>query len=94
MEVTPTSSPACLLLKPRYLLDARGYFVTGLTTEFVQDSYALSLRRGAVRGSHLQVPLRMHGQARAGASAQGSIYDVNRRPARQPDPIFVLQSLR
>jgi dTDP-4-dehydrorhamnose 3,5-epimerase len=84
MEVNPTSIPGVLLLKPRYLRDARGYFVetynrhsaheAGLKAEFVQDNQALSLKRGTVRALHFQVPPRA--QAKLVRVLRGSIYDV------------------
>lgn len=84
MEVSPTSIPGVLLLKPRYFRDARGYFVetynartahdAGLTAGFVQDNQALSLKRGTVRALHFQVPPRS--QAKLVRVLRGGIYDV------------------
>jgi dTDP-4-dehydrorhamnose 3,5-epimerase len=84
MYVKATNIPGVLLLKPRYLNDARGYFVetyneraardAGLTAEFVQDNQALSNRRGTVRALHFQVPPKA--QAKLVRVLRGSIYDV------------------
>jgi dTDP-4-dehydrorhamnose 3,5-epimerase len=84
MDVKATDIPGVLLLKPRYLHDARGYFVetyntraaheAGLKSEFVQDNQALSLKQGTVRALHFQVPPRA--QAKLVRALRGSIYDV------------------
>jgi dTDP-4-dehydrorhamnose 3,5-epimerase len=84
MHTTATEIPGVLLLKPRFLNDARGYFVetynqraaqaAGLAAEFVQDNQALSLRRGTVRALHFQVP--PHAQAKLVRVLRGAVYDV------------------
>ena len=84
MDVTTTSIPGVLLVKPRYINDTRGYFVEtfnvrkardlGLPTEFVQDNQALSHKRGTVRALHFQLP--PHMQAKLVRVVRGSIYDV------------------
>ncbi len=84
MEVEATAIPGVLLFKPRFLHDARGYFVetynaraanaAGLKTEFVQDNQARSRKRGTVRALHFQVPPKV--QAKLVRVLCGSIYDV------------------
>jgi dTDP-4-dehydrorhamnose 3,5-epimerase len=84
MQVQAAKIRGVLLLTPRYVKDARGYFVetynaraacdAGLTAEFVQDNQALSLRRGTVRALHFQVPPKA--QAKLVRVLRGSIYDV------------------
>ncbi len=84
MEVVATNLPGVLLLKPRHLNDARGYFVetynqraaraAGLTADFVQDNQAFSLQRGTVRALHFQVP--PHAQAKLVRVLRGAVYDV------------------
>ena len=82
--MTSTKLPEVLLLRPRYLRDARGYFVetynkraaatAGVAVDFVQDNQSLSLRAGTVRALHFQVPPRP--QAKLVRVVRGSIYDV------------------
>ncbi|MGB6537107.1 MAG: dTDP-4-dehydrorhamnose 3,5-epimerase [Xanthobacteraceae bacterium] len=84
MDVTTASIPGVLLIEPRYIHDARGYFVEtfnvrkardlGLPTEFVQDNHALSHKHGTVRALHFQIAPRA--QAKLVRVARGSIYDV------------------
>jgi dTDP-4-dehydrorhamnose 3,5-epimerase len=85
MEAEATAIPGVLLLKPRFLHDARGHFVetynaraanaAGLKAEFVQDNQALSRKRGTVRALHFQVPPKV--QAKLVRVLRGSIFDVS-----------------
>jgi dTDP-4-dehydrorhamnose 3,5-epimerase len=65
MKVTSTSIPEVLVIEPRVMTDARGFFLeswnqrefekaTGLKTSFVQDNHSGS-RGGVLRGLHYQV---------------------------------------
>ena len=84
MDVTACKLPAVLLLRPRRVRDARGYFAetynrraaaaAGITADFVQDNQSLSLHAGTVRGLHFQIP--PHPQAKLVRVLRGSIYDV------------------
>lgn len=72
MQVTPLAIPDVLLLEPRRIEDARGFFsevfsrsafdAAGITGEFVQDNHSLSRQVGVVRGLHFQVPPRAQGK--------------------------------
>jgi dTDP-4-dehydrorhamnose 3,5-epimerase len=84
MEVKATALPGVILLKPRLIHDARGYFVetynvrwaqeAGVNAVFVQDNQSLSLKRGTVRALHFQAPPKP--QAKLVRVLHGSIYDV------------------
>ena len=66
MQVEQLAIPEVLLLTPRRLGDARGWFSetyvrrelekAGVDDVFVQDNQAYSAQRGTLRGLHLQVP--------------------------------------
>ena len=82
MNVTETSLPGVLLIEPRVLGDARGWFVEtyrveryaahGIGGPFVQDNLSRSAR-GTLRGLHLQHP---HGQGKLVSCPLGSVLDV------------------
>ncbi len=65
MQVTKTEIPGVLIITPRRILDARGFFSetfhaeryasAGIPYPFVQDNWSRS-RRGVLRGLHLQNP--------------------------------------
>lgn len=84
MEVTVAAIPGVLLFTPKFLHDARGYFVEtfsqrvaethGLTKAFLQDNQSFSIRAGTVRGLHFQIP--PTAQAKLVRVLHGSIYDV------------------
>jgi dTDP-4-dehydrorhamnose 3,5-epimerase len=84
MEVTTTSIPGVLLLRPHRAADERGFFSetfrrswmeeNGLPADWVQDNHSLSRQRGTVRGLHFQVPPRQ--QAKLVRVVAGSILDV------------------
>jgi len=83
MEVVKTDIDGLVVLTPRVLQDARGYFVEtykepafhklGITTRFVQDNESRSAR-GVVRGLHYQVP--PHAQAKLVRVVVGVVLDV------------------
>lgn len=64
LEVQPTAIPDVKILIPKRFSDHRGVFCetynrqrfaeAGITAEFVQDNYSLSLAAGTVRGLHFQ----------------------------------------
>jgi dTDP-4-dehydrorhamnose 3,5-epimerase len=82
MEVEVTSLPGVLLVKPRVLSDARGFFVetwaaqryeeVGVRTAFVQDNVSSS-QRGVLRGLHIQHPF---GQGKLVCALAGELFDV------------------
>lgn len=82
MTVTPTALPEVLLIEPRVLGDARGFFVeafhgarygeAGIPGPFVQDNVSLSAR-GVLRGLHLQHP---DGQGKLVSVLRGEVFDV------------------
>jgi dTDP-4-dehydrorhamnose 3,5-epimerase len=82
MEVVETSLPGVLLIKPRVLGDARGFFVetfsaaryaaAGVPGPFVQDNISRS-QRGVLRGLHLQQPF---AQGKLVSVADGEVFDV------------------
>lgn len=84
MEVTATSIPGLLVLRPDRKGDERGFFAEtfrrswmeshGLPTGWVQDNHSQSRRRGTVRGLHFQVPPRA--QAKLVWVVAGSVFDV------------------
>ena len=83
-SVSETALPGVLLVKPRRIGDARGYFVEtysraayaelGVTADFVQDNQSLSATPGTLRGLHFQRP--PHAQAKLVRVLKGSIFDV------------------
>ena len=73
-----------LLLKPRRVEDARGFFSEvwkndwlaemGVATRFVQDNHSLSRAAGTVRGLHFQRP--PSAQGKLVRCVRGAIFDV------------------
>jgi dTDP-4-dehydrorhamnose 3,5-epimerase len=84
MKVEALAIPEVLLLTPQQFTDARGVFVEtwnaarfsalGIPGPFVQDNQSLSIRRGTVRGLHLQVAPNV--QAKLVRCLRGAIWDV------------------
>ncbi len=82
MTITETGLPGVLLIEPRVLGDARGFFMetyharryaeSGLEARFVQDNLSFS-RRGTLRGLHYQQP---HAQGKLVYVLQGEVFDV------------------
>jgi dTDP-4-dehydrorhamnose 3,5-epimerase len=82
MEVTLTSIPGLLILKPKRHGDLRGFFSelynaqryadSGVPATFVQDNMSRSAR-GVLRGLHLQNP---NTQAKLVSVMRGSVLDV------------------
>ena len=82
-NVTPTDLPDVLILQPKVLGDARGFFVesfnarefanaTGLEVEFVQDNHTMS-SQGVLRGLHYQI---QHAQGKLVRVVRGEVFDV------------------
>lgn len=84
MQVTALAIPEVLLLTPRKLEDARGFFSEtwnrqtlaglGIAADFVQDNCSLSRQQGVVRGLHFQTP--PHPQGKLIRVIRGAIFDV------------------
>jgi dTDP-4-dehydrorhamnose 3,5-epimerase len=84
MDISKTTIPGVIVLKPRRFVDARGFFVetfndralrdSGIAVTFVQDNQSFSTRRGTIRGLHFQLP--PSPQAKLVRVLRGSIYDV------------------
>ncbi len=82
MKITQTNLPGVLLIEPKVLGDARGFFMetynarryseAGLSAAFVQDNLSFS-RRGTLRGLHYQNP---HVQGKLVYVLQGEVFDV------------------
>lgn len=82
MKVVPMSLPEVLLLEPKRLGDARGYFLetwqqerylaAGIKHAFVQDNLSRSVR-GILRGLHLQHPT---DQGKLVYVVEGEVFDV------------------
>ncbi len=82
MEIIQTSLPGVVIVKPRVLSDARGFFVetyrrsvlaeAGIDESFVQDNHSHS-SRGVLRGLHYQL---RHPQAKLCRVARGEVLDV------------------
>jgi dTDP-4-dehydrorhamnose 3,5-epimerase len=84
MKVTPLSIPDVLLIEPRMIEDARGFFFesfredifkkeTSLNISFVQDNHSKS-SQGILRGLHYQLP--PHAQGKLVRVIQGEVLDV------------------
>jgi len=84
MKVTRLSIPDVLLIEPRVLEDARGFFFesfredlfrkeTSLNVSFVQDNHSKS-SRGVLRGLHYQMP--PHAQAKLVRVIEGEVLDI------------------
>lgn len=82
MEVMETEVPGVLLVQPRVLRDARGFFLetyreaeyaaAGIGGPFVQDNMSRS-KRGVLRGLHFQHP---NAQGKLVQVLEGEIFDV------------------
>lgn len=84
LTVTPTRLPEVLVVEPKVLGDARGFFTeswnearfneaTGNTLRFVQDNHSRS-SRGVLRGLHFQLP--PHAQGKLVRCVSGTVFDV------------------
>ncbi len=84
LDIRKTEIEGVLLVTPRRLSDARGFFVetwnaerfreAGIADIFVQDNHSLSVAAGTVRGLHYQAPPRA--QAKLVRVLKGAIIDV------------------
>jgi dTDP-4-dehydrorhamnose 3,5-epimerase len=82
MQVTKTEIPGVLLITPRRVVDARGFFAetfqaeryaaAGVPHPFVQDNWSRS-RQGVLRGLHLQNP---KAQGKLVSVINGNVLDV------------------
>jgi len=82
MQVTKTEIPGLLVIAPRRIVDARGFFsetfqaeryaAAGMPHPFVQDNWSRS-RRGVLRGLHLQNP---RAQGKLVSVISGYVLDV------------------
>jgi dTDP-4-dehydrorhamnose 3,5-epimerase len=82
VEVETTALPGVLVVAPKVMGDARGFFVetwaaeryarVGIEGPFVQDNLSRSAER-TLRGLHLQHP---HGQGKLVSVVEGSVIDV------------------
>src|SRR5579863_1203086 len=82
LQITETSLPGVLLIQPRVLGDARGFFMEtyrqntlaegGIRETFVQDNHSRS-SRGVLRGLHYQL---RHPQAKLCRVVQGEVLDI------------------
>jgi dTDP-4-dehydrorhamnose 3,5-epimerase len=82
MDFEPTAIPDVVLIRPRVLRDARGYFLeswnerrfveAGLAVRFVQDNHSHSVRH-VLRGLHYQ---RQNAQGKLVRVVSGKILDV------------------
>jgi dTDP-4-dehydrorhamnose 3,5-epimerase len=82
MQVTKTEIPGLLIIAPRRIVDARGFFsetfqaeryvAAGMPYPFVQDNWSRS-RRGVLRGLHLQNP---RAQGKLVSVISGYVLDV------------------
>lgn len=83
MKITPTTIPDILIIEPRVVADARGFFLesfnqkafseaTGLKLNFVQDNHSRSVK-GVVRGLHYQI---QQPQGKLVRVVRGAVFDV------------------
>lgn len=82
MQFTPTAIPDVILIEPKVLGDARGFFMetyqarlfeqAGINCQFVQDNHSGS-RRGALRGLHYQI---RQAQGKLLRVVVGEVFDV------------------
>ena len=80
--ITPTTLPGVVLVEPRVIRDARGFFLesfqaerfraAGLPDRFVQDNHSRS-SRGVLRGMHYQL---RRPQGKLVTVVRGEIFDV------------------
>lgn len=84
MRVIPTAIDGVLILEPKVIGDARGFFMesfnqrafdaaVGAPTAFVQDNHSRS-SFGVLRGLHYQLP--PHAQGKLVRVTQGAVFDV------------------
>ena len=91
----PAAIPDVLIICPNRIRDHRGYFsetynkrvleAAGIESRFVQDNESLSVRTGAVRGLHFQMP--PFDQDKLVRVLQGAVFDVA-VDIRQSSPTF------
>jgi len=84
MRVIETGLPGLLLLEPKVIRDARGFFLEsyseksfaafGVSDRFVQDNHAYSAQKGVLRGLHFQRP--PCAQSKLVWVVRGSVLDV------------------
>ncbi|WP_426289478.1 dTDP-4-dehydrorhamnose 3,5-epimerase [Ensifer adhaerens] len=84
MRIEETAIPSVFLIKPKRLIDARGYFAETFRADqfaenigaypFVQDNQSLSLEAGTVRGLHFQLAPRAQGKLVS--CIVGALWDV------------------
>lgn len=84
MDIAKTALDGVLLLTPQVFSDPRGFFLerwseqafarAGLPYRFVQDNHSCSLRRGTLRGLHMQ--LGRWAQAKLAWCVRGAVLDV------------------
>ena len=85
MQIDKTSLPGVLVIVPKRIGDARGFFseswnrktlhAAGLDLpEFVQDNHSMSAAVGTLRGLHFQSP--PHAQGKLVRCGRGALYDV------------------
>ncbi len=84
MKVERLAIPEVLLLEPRRLADARGFFSEvysrralaecGIDADFVQDNHSRSRDAGVVRGLHFQIPPATQGKLVR--VVRGAVFDV------------------
>ena len=91
LDVSKTPLAGVLVLEPRRIGDARGWFCEtwhrarlsehGITTDFVQDNHSFSATPGTLRGLHYQSP--PHAQTKLVRCVAGAVWDVSvdARPA-------------
>lgn len=82
MKAIPTELPGVIIIEPRVLTDARGFFFesyhapryaeAGITVTFVQDNHSSSAK-GTIRGLHYQL---RRPQAKLLRVIRGSVLDV------------------
>lgn len=95
MEIQETGLKDCLVIKPKLIQDARGYFfesfnqqqfesLTGQNGEFVQDNQSFS-KYGVIRGLHAQMGV--YAQAKLVRVLSGEVLDVA-VDARPSSPTF------
>lgn len=84
MIIEKTKLEGVLIIKPRVLEDARGWFVetynkkdffeAGIDIDFVQDNHSHTLKKGSLRGLHLQK--NPYAQSKLVSCVRGTILDV------------------
>ena len=84
MDVVRTALPEVVIFRPKFIVDARGYFAETFREStfqqiagqfsFVQENQSLSERVGTVRGLHFQLPPKAQGKLVKCLS--GSVFDV------------------